>query len=129
MVLDWGGFSSIIATIIVVLCFGVLEKLFDHLKKLKSEGYPSLALVILTLSSTGLLGIWLAIRMIGLNVRNLLLLEGYNYSVNIVFVVITYILSANLCFTLSRTLERAGTSELSQEGREEATKGLIDVLI
>lgn len=119
--LDWGGFLSIIATIIVVLYFGVLEKIFDNLKKLKSEDRHSLALVILTLSSTGLLGIWLAIRKIGLNVRILLSQEGYDFSVNLVFAVITFSLSANVCFTLSTAL-------LKKDG-EEVTKGLISVLI
>lgn len=108
--LDWGGVFSLIATIILLFIVGLDQEIR---KLIVDKTYDSFWTVILLITaSVGSIGVWLTIRVILLNLKILLFQESYRYRPSAIFSIISFILAANLCFTLLRAFKKIATAEI-----------------
>jgi hypothetical protein len=118
--LDYGGVSSLLATLVIVLFFRIDSEMRDTYKLAivgkDKQKENSMGIVVLALGIAALIGIWLAIRTIGVFVNRYVGEQDYTYLTSDVFSIIGFILLANLCFTLQRTLVSA---------RQQRIQGLI----
>jgi hypothetical protein len=105
--LDYAGVSSLFATLVVVLYFRIDSEMRDNYEDAigkNNHKEKSTGIVILALGIAALIGIWLAIRTIGLFIDRYVEVQNYVYLSSNVFTIVGFILLANLCFTLQRTL-------------------------
>ena len=129
--LDFGSLSSFFATIVIVLLFGIDRDIrkacnLAIVGKSSESDFKSLwGVVILAVGIVGLIAIWLAIRTGGLSAYRYVIESNYVFTIDDIFGIVSYILIANLCFTLVSTLSktRGSSSDL------ESLRGLITVPI
>ncbi len=120
---DFGSVSSLFVTFVIVLLFGMDTEIWCSSRlaivgKSDSEvRKSSLGIVILALGIVGIIGIWLTVRTIGLFVHRYIIEvmvnskpTFYPYFISDIFTMIGFILIANLCFTLLRTLRDVGNN-------------------
>jgi hypothetical protein len=112
--LDVGSISALFATFAVVFLFGIDKEIRSKCKiTIVRKGNNrnifenSLGIVALILAIVAVIAIWLVIRTIGLTIQKYTTEatpSGYGYLTSDIFYVLSFILTANLCFTLFRTL-------------------------
>jgi hypothetical protein len=109
---NYGGVLSFLITLGIVFWFRFPEHIKDLLGKAKSSSW---GLIFLILGFGGLIGIWFAVRTIGFYAFKFLREELQVYSPSIVFSVLSYILTANLIFTLLRAFEELGCKKTNED--------------
>lgn len=133
--LDLGGIISLIATVAIILYF----RLYGHIKKSISdlkESRPFLSVIVFALAGIGLTGLWLTIRLIALFfVRYISVVKvndtfvGYYYQPTDIFLMLSYILTANLCFTLLETFAILGEHKKKNGDKSLEIRELVNVAI
>lgn len=129
---DWGGIFSLAATIVAI---GVISDGFRSILKIFDDiADPLQIAIVLVLILVGSTSLWLTVRVIGLYViRRYILMESgekakkWIYMERDIFQMVSYVLTANLCFTLMRALALTAGSKQSAGG--EQTSGVIAGLI
>ena len=117
---DWGSITSLMITFAIVLWLKVDEEARNKLNKTYEDNLWRVGILIL--ASIGLIGIWLAIRSMGLLFVKYLVEETSEYLQGDIFTLISFILTANLCFTLLRTFATIGEKEKNEGGRAQKPK-------
>ena len=134
---DREGFFSLVVVIVVLEILNYEFKAFNELKKklgLLLKTNPLRALTACTLLVIGLIGVWLAVRTIGLfAIKRYLLQENYNYFTQDILLMVAFILTANLCFTLIDAftfgIEIKSGKERRKNKEEVPIKQLVEVAI
>jgi hypothetical protein len=112
--LDVGSISALFATFAVIFLFGIDKEIrstcgITIVRKGSNRNTfeSSLGIVTLILAIAALIAMWLVIRTIGLTIQKYIVEAtpiGNGYFASDIFYVLSFILTANLCFTLYRTL-------------------------
>lgn len=126
---DLGGVLSFVATVLIAILivwkFKIHKDFSKTLKELK-KNYPLRIFPVLLLLLMAFISLWLTVRVIGVYViKRYILTVNYVYKQEDVFSMVTYLLTANLCFTLLRALAPKGKTKDGHKTLE----GLIDVAI
>jgi len=120
---DVGGLWTLTFSALIMMVFKVPEGIH---RRLASVRQPSTYVINLIIASIGIVGIWMTVRTITLYVFQNLLEEGFVYNTNDIFMILGFIVAANLPFTLMKALSMG---EENRKTEPEILKGLIEVLI
>lgn len=131
IIFDLGGILSLVATFVIFALilwkFKIYNKISTTIDELKNT-YPLRVFPVLILLLIAFVSLWLTLRVIGVFVIKRYILEvNYMYKQEDIFLMLTYLLTANLCLTLLRALTPKDKGKTQDES--EATKGLISVAI
>jgi len=123
---DWGALWTLGLTGLILLVCKFDKWVYERLKTCARER----RLIILILVAIGLIGIWLTVRATTLYLRQNLLVEGFSYLSSDIFQILSFLVTANLSFTLVRALwiNDKGTKSTEEES-DNAIEGLADVII
>lgn len=113
---DWGGVISLAITLALFFFFNIDGTIRNGVERPSQGIYHEKFTVKAILLLLGLVVIWLSFRSMMLLLKNLLFEEGYLYSVIEIFSIISFILSANLCFTLANVVQKS----IDQDQKPEA---------
>lgn len=139
--IDWGAVASISALFVLISVLKLDKKVTSIYEKFKNYEGNVKYLIILLFLIVGFIGLWFAIRSFGTIVKNLLILQteiirdenevakevlvGKDYTTSQIFLMLGYILTANLCFNLAKTFE----SLVQNSSFEESAPRLLEALI
>jgi len=130
---DFGSLTALLATVIIVLVFGIDREIISSARAKKDNDYVngnSMGLIALGLGISGLVAIWLAIRTAGVLLLKYLIESNYVFMTSDVFTIISFILIANLCFTLQTTFsEIRGQKGKNENADFETISGLLKATI
>lgn len=121
---DFGGFFAFLIALIIIFAFNLPANLYDRLKQNKAKFKSSIYFLII---GAGVIGIWLSVRIILLYIFRYFFVEGFQYEATDVLSILSYILVANLPFTLFKALTMGEGEE--QQNDVTILKGLMGVLI
>jgi hypothetical protein len=124
--IDYGGVASLVITLSIALLFGTLKEIHSELENAKALS----RVVILALGGIGLVALWLTVRIVAINmIWRYLLTENYDFSISEIFLMISFILTTKLCFTLLEAIremsEKPKDKPMVQQLIEVATQAVI----
>lgn len=126
--IDWGGFQSFLGFIAIILFFRIDDYVKTEYKKIKDiDNFTGF--IILFFVIVGFFGLWFALRYFGLILKNSLipLDSSFNYSPSEIFIMLGYVLTANLCFNLVKTF--SDPDLVKKSGFKKTAPKLLETLI
>lgn len=118
---DLGGVITAILTIILLIYFRI-PKFFEE-KIFGEEKKPRLRICSI-IGIIGIIGVWIAIRYVGVFLLNMIKVEGYSFTSSNVFSLLGAVVAANIPFTLLKALTlHRNVDENEDEGENEAEHG------
>jgi hypothetical protein len=129
--IDWGGVSSLFMLILIIVFFRLDQEILNKLKPDYHDNFWNIIIIFFVLA--GFISLWYALRTFGLFVKNSLIIQPatfdpFVYTTSQIFVILGFILTTNLCFTLARTFKKIGAKPKEKKDIEPLKKDSVPYL-